>query len=280
MQEGMRFVTKKVREIMHPGLITCHEDTPLGEVAFLLNRHHIHALVIVDDEDVPVGILSDFDLLTAEWLASDVESMRIMRDLTAQVIMSRPVQTIEADATASDAARRMLEGEEHRFMVMEEGEPIGIVSISDVVSSFARTQKIGRATVEDVMTRTMLVCRARTPLPCVARGMTDAGFRSVLVLDAEGFPKGVLTGKDLLRYCQDDACVGMRAGDVAHPPITIAYDATLREAADKMIQHHVHRLIVMDPSKEDNIPIGIISSYDMVSEMGQPGSIWREQEDA
>jgi len=243
-------VTSKVREIMHPGLITCRGDAPLGEIAFLLHRQHIHALVVVDEDDQPIGILSDFDLLAAEWLAADV--------------------------AASEAARRILEGEEHRFMVMDKDQPVGIVSISDVVASFARKQKIGRLTVEDVMTRTMLVCRARTPLPCVARGMTEAGFRSVLVLDAEGFPKGVLTGKDLLRYCQDDACVGMLAGEVAHPPITIAYDAALREAADKMIQHHVHRLIVMDPSKEDNIPIGIISSYDMVSEMAQPGSIWRE----
>ena len=269
-------MTSKVREIMHPGLITCRGDAPLGEVAFLLYRQHIHALVVVDEDDQPIGILSDFDLLAAEWLAADVDSMRIMRNLTAQVLMSTPVHTIDADATASEAARRILEGEEHRFMVMDKDQPVGIVSISDVVASFARKQKIGRLTVEDVMTRTMLVCRARTPLPCVARGMTEAGFRSVLVLDAEGFPKGVLTGKDLLRYCQDDACVGMLAGEVAHPPITIAYDAALREAADKMIQHHVHRLIVMDPSKEDNIPIGIISSYDMVSEMAQPGSIWRE----
>jgi CBS domain-containing protein len=42
-----------------------------------------------------------------------------------------------------------------------------------------------------------------------------------------------------------------------------------------MIENHHHRLIVVDPDQPDSMPLGIISSYDIVNEMARPGSVWR-----
>jgi CBS domain-containing protein len=60
-----------------------------------------------------------------------------------------------------------------------------------------------------------------------------------------------------------------------HEALTIHPGASLREAADKMIEHHHHRLIVVDPNQEHGIPLGAISSFDIVAEMAQPGSVWQ-----
>jgi CBS domain-containing protein len=59
-----------------------------------------------------------------------------------------------------------------------------------------------------------------------------------------------------------------------HPPITISPTASLREAADAMVQNEVHRLVVADPDKLHALPLGILSSYDIVAEMAEPGSRW------
>jgi CBS domain-containing protein len=61
---------------MHPGLLTCQADTSLGQVAILLARHKVHALVVAEPSGQPVGIISDFDLLAGEWLSVDNESLR------------------------------------------------------------------------------------------------------------------------------------------------------------------------------------------------------------
>jgi CBS domain-containing protein len=259
---------------MHPGLITCRPEATLGQVAAMLTQHRIHALVVADRDSRPLGIISDFDLLAAEWLSTDEESLQAMRRMTAGELMTSPIDTIEADAPPGHAAERMRAEGVSRLLVTDAGKPTGVISISDLVASMAQAAEVGRATVADVMSRAILVCRDNTPLPDVARGMTDARYRSVLVVDALGKPLGVISGLDLLTYCGEAGCADVTAARVAHQALTIAPTATLREAADRMIENHHHRLVVVDPERADTMPLGIISSYDIVGEMARPGSVW------
>jgi CBS domain-containing protein len=61
-----------------------------------------------------------------------------------------------------------------------------------------------------------------------------------------------------------------------HPALTITMDASLQEAANKMIENHHHRLVVIDPEDPESIPLGIISSFDIVGEMARPDSAWQK----
>ena len=97
-------MSKLVRDLMHPGVFTCQPDASLGQVAVLLTQHKVHALIVIDREDRPIGIISDYDLLAGEWLSVDDESLSTMRKLTAQDLMSYPVDTIEADMPIKEAA--------------------------------------------------------------------------------------------------------------------------------------------------------------------------------
>jgi CBS domain-containing protein len=273
-------MTKRVRDLMHPGLITCRPDTTLGQVALMLTHHHIHSLIVADRDGRPVGILTDFDLLAAEWLSTDTESLEAMRRMTAGEMMTAPVGTIDIDASAHAAAESMLKEGIHRLLVTENGQPMGVISISDIVAGMAMTHPVRRGLVEDVMSRAMLVCRDETPLPSVARGMTDAHYRSVLVVDSAGKPRGVISGLDLLAYCTEEGCGEATAAQVMHPALTIHSGASLRDAADKMIENHYHRLVVVDPDQSEGIPLGIISTFDIVAEMAEPGSVWRGEPEA
>src|SRR5689334_17009407 len=97
----------RVRDLMHLGLITCQPETRLGDAAALLATHRIHALVVADADDRPLGVLSDTDLLAGEWLSHDDTSLSTMRTITAGELMSAPPATIDADADAAEAAARM-----------------------------------------------------------------------------------------------------------------------------------------------------------------------------
>jgi CBS domain-containing protein len=61
-----------------------------------------------------------------------------------------------------------------------------------------------------------------------------------------------------------------------HTALTIDINASLREAADKMIQNHHHRLVVMDTDDPDAFPLGVISTFDIVAEMANPDSVWQK----
>ena len=268
-------MTKLVRDLMHPGLLTCRPNATLGQVAVLLNQNHVHALIVEDRDGRPLGIISDVDLLTGEWLSVDDHSLATMRKLTAADLMSKPVDSVEANLSLTEAVRELMEKDVSRLLVTDKGKPVGVISLSDFVASLAQKEMPRRATVGDVMSDAILVCRDKTPIRSAARTMTQAGWRSVLVVNAKGVPQGVISGKDLLPYVQDGVDEKLTVRDLMHPALTIDIHAGLREAADMMIKTHYHRLIVIEGKDPDVFPLGIISSFDIVAEMSKPDSIWQ-----
>ena len=268
-------MTKLVRDLMHPGVLTCQPNATLGQVAVLLTQHKVHALVVSDQESRPLGIISDYDLLAGEWLSVDDESLSAMRKLTAHDLMSYPVDTVDANMPVKEAAQILIEKEVSRLLVTEEGKPVGVISTTDFVVSIAKEEQPKRETVADVMSDAMLVCRGKTPIVSAARTLMEAGWRSVLVIDAKGKHLGVVSGKDLMPFVENGIDENLTVRDVMHPAFTIYINASLREAADLMIQKHHHRLIVIDDDDPDAFPLGVISSFDIVAEMARPGSIWQ-----
>ncbi len=268
-------MTKLVRDLMHRGLITCRQSAALGQAAVLLYQHHVHALVVVDRDGRPVGMFSDFDLMAGEWLSADKQSLEVMRGLTVGDLMTYPIVSVEADVPLTKAAKLMIDKDVNRLMVTEDGKAVAIISSSDFVASIAREEKAKRETVADVMSDAILVCREKTPVTSAARTMTQAGWRSVLVVDAAGSPRGVVSKHDLLALLQNGLTDELTVDEVMHSPLTVDIHASLREAADLMIQHHHHRVVVIDNKDPGAFPLGIVSSFDIVAEMARPGSVWQ-----
>ena len=51
-----------VADVMTTEVVTCVPDTPVGEIGTKMIRHHIHRVVVVDN-DRPVGIIGSLDLV-------------------------------------------------------------------------------------------------------------------------------------------------------------------------------------------------------------------------
>jgi predicted transcriptional regulator len=198
-----------------------------------------------------------------------------MRQLTAYDLMSYPVDNIEANVPIKEAARTLIEKDISRLLVTENGKPVGVISTTDFVASIAALEEPKRETVADVMSDAMLVCRGKTPLISAARTLTQAGWRSVLVVDVKGKVLGVVSGKDLMRFVENGVDKNLTVRDVMHKAYTININASLREAADLMIKEHHHRLVVIDEEDPDAFPLGVISSFDIVAQMARPGSVWQ-----
>lgn len=269
-------MSKSVKDLMHKGLISCPPNTSLGRVAAILTEHHVHALVVADQMDKPLGIISDFDLLAGEWLSVDEESMNAMRKLTARDLMTFPIESIDIETSVEQASKKMIEKQVHRMLVLENGRPVGVISISNFVADIAAQEKAKRESVGDVMSDAFLVCRDKTTALSAARTMTQAGWRSVVVVDSKGKPLGVVTGNDLMRLAGKNVDETLTVADVMNRNlVTIDIHASLQQAANLMIQNHRHRLIVIDTNSPESFPLGVISSFDIVAEMAKPGSIWQ-----
>jgi CBS domain-containing protein len=269
-RSGFKEDELRVSDLMHRGIVICPPHTPLGEAAAMLIRERVHAIFVADADGVPTGIVSDTDLLSGEWLSRDEERLDVMRSMTAGELKTEPPATIDIDAPLVEAARVLATEGISRLLVTEGGEPVGVLSVSDLVRSLAHAS-VGRGAVADVMSRAFVACLPDVPVPALARAMSERRSRSVVVLDRDGRAVGVVTGRDLLPFIGDAA--DTTAETLMHPPLTITPAATLAEAADAMLRHEVHRLVVMEDGSR--VPLGIVSTWDVLAEMAEPGSVWQ-----
>lgn len=60
---GGNWPRMRVRHLMSSPAVTVHAATSAARAAELMVSRHIHRLVVVDEEDAPIGVLSALDLL-------------------------------------------------------------------------------------------------------------------------------------------------------------------------------------------------------------------------
>jgi CBS-domain-containing membrane protein len=131
--DQLRFAGKRVADVMHAGVITCHPTDPLAQVVRTMRNAHISAIVVVDGSQRMAGILSTTDLTRA--MASMQDRGRLP-DVLPQHLMTSDVLVTWPDEPLNDAVNRMLEHHVHRLVVVpnprERLRPVGILSMTDV----------------------------------------------------------------------------------------------------------------------------------------------------
>jgi CBS domain-containing protein len=263
-----------VADLMSDELITCPPEASLGTVASILARTRVHAVFVIDRLGTPLGVLTDFDLLAGEWLADDREGLQTMREITAGELMTSPIESIGAEQPAAEAAARMRDLHLSRLLVTNDyGTAVGVISVSDLVAPLGRAEG-GRRVVGDVMSGAIVTCTPETSLQAASRAMCERHSRSIIVIDDRGRAVGVITGNDLLSLYDGEQ--PSTVADLMTKPITCTPDLPLSDAAEVMINQEVHRLVVADPAHEDGVPMGIVSTSDIVAEMARERSVWQQ----
>jgi CBS domain-containing protein len=265
-----------VDDLMTKDIIDCPSDASLAAVAATLARRGVHAVFVLDGEGQPLGVLSDFDLLAGEWLGQDPEGLRTMREMTAGDLVSSPVETIGRYAPAPEAAERMRELRLGRLLVLDEhGSPAGVISVSDLVAPLGRTSGEGRS-VRDVMSHAIVTCPPDTSLEAAARAMTERRSRSIIVVSDAGRAVGVITGSDLLCLYEPGRLRETQVSELMRAPvIMVGPEEAIGRAAELMVEHEVHRVVVVDDPEAGGVPLGLVSTSDIVAEMAAAGSVWQ-----
>jgi CBS domain-containing protein len=129
-------------------------STPFKVLVRLLQENRISAVPIVDQHGMPVGVVSESDLLLKERLAelADEDRPRHLwrgrhehekaRGVIAAELMTSPAITIALDARLAEAARVMQERNVRRLIVVDgRGRIAGIATRSDLLQIFLRTDE-------------------------------------------------------------------------------------------------------------------------------------------
>jgi CBS domain-containing protein len=124
---------KTVRDWMHQGVITCHPETPVEEVAHTMDAKDISALVVVDEGGDALGVISRTDLVNTRFIQP---YLKHWRGMNAEHLMSKPVISVAPETTISEAVSLLHEKHIHRLVVVEKIDghlrPLGILSVTDL----------------------------------------------------------------------------------------------------------------------------------------------------
>ncbi len=193
-------MTAVVKDVMSTHPVSVSTTSSFKEIAAGLREFRVSAFPVLDADGTVIGVVSEADLLPKEAL-DDRHGVRgtltgLMHrtdqakaeGVTAADLMTTPAVTVTPDDTVERAARLMYSRKVKRLPVVDEGgHLVGIVSRTDILAVFDRTDSEIRA---QIMTE-------------VIPGRSEPTWYSVLVKDGvvtlEGTPETVPVGHDIVR---------------------------------------------------------------------------------
>ena len=100
-----------------------------------MSARRVGAAVVLDPDAGGIGILTERDILNSVGLGQSPDTERAHDHTTNDVVFAAPSWTLE------EAARAMAHGGFRHLIVLDRGEPAGIVSVRDIIRCWAPAQQ-------------------------------------------------------------------------------------------------------------------------------------------
>jgi CBS domain-containing protein len=116
-----------VRDGMNQIVVTVGTQHTLREAARRMTEHHVGAAVVLDSEGQGPGIITERDVLHSNGRGEDID-----RELVGDHLADRLIYAY-ADWSLEQAAEAMTRGGFRHVIVLQGGDPVGILSMRDIV---------------------------------------------------------------------------------------------------------------------------------------------------
>jgi len=218
----------RVKDLMTASPSRVSPSTSLSEVTRLMLSSIFNGVPVVDNEDRPIGIITQEDLicrakmpmrlgLLAESGRERVDTvLDSLQSGKAEEIMTRPVVFVEEDGFATEAVNLMIEKGLKRLPVLDKkGKLAGMLSRVDIFSAIMKASpdwkafQKNRITVEnlrlvsDIMRRDTNAVSPETSVEEIIRIIDSDDIQRVAVLEKDGTFLGLISDRDLLATFSD-----------------------------------------------------------------------------
>ena len=120
-----------VTDIMSTALISVNPRTTAFQIAKMMEHGGIGA-IIVKDNKIPVGIITDRDF------ATKIAANNLPFDTPVEKIMSSPLITINHSEAISSAAKMMVSKKIRKLAVSEKGKIVGLITSTDLINQLVK----------------------------------------------------------------------------------------------------------------------------------------------
>ena len=155
---------------MRPAATTVETQGHLAAAAYLMNHADQGALVVVDNDQRPIGLITEADLMRAVAHGADTGQEHISD------WMNREPPTASPDTVVMEALQIMVATGKRHLPVVSDGRVVGIVGVSDLMDAVVQNFRLAAAVVfVSDLARSLNFYQALLGLP-VTVGDTDAAL--------------------------------------------------------------------------------------------------------
>ncbi|RFU87091.1 CBS domain-containing protein [Streptomyces triticagri] len=125
-----------VHDAMSTTVLTIGPDHTLRQAARLMSARRVGAAVVLDPDDSGIGILTERDILISLGAGQNPDTETAGAHTTTDVVFAAPSWTLD------EAAEAMTHGGFRHLIVLDDHEPVGIVSVRDITRCWTRGGRV------------------------------------------------------------------------------------------------------------------------------------------
>ncbi|TVO70038.1 EAL domain-containing protein [Sedimenticola selenatireducens] len=247
-------------DILTSPTITLSPDASAESALKLMRSGSMSALVVVNQEQYPVGIFTEHDSLKMAYSGIDPKMA------TVAEVMGKPPLVATSDVNYREGYKLISEHFVRNLIVVDDaGRLVGLVTENDFLKHLSWEFMVHFKRVGILMTRNVVVLEKQASVKDAVDLMVNMQVSSVVVVD-ENRPVGIFTERDmvLLEAATNDLKSISLAEVMSAPVISITENMTLPEAIALMEEASTRRLVVTD---ENDSVVGIITHQDIVKQL-------------
>jgi CBS domain-containing protein len=274
----------EINEVMNPEVFVVQENQQVDHARNLMISHGISRVVVVNDDDIPVGMVTEKDLTRKlkgkgpQWKSRPIDKISIKRVMSSNPITARPNDKIQK------AIEILIKNKIGSIPIVDEDGIAGIITKTDLMKVY--TDKLrGKWKVSDLMTPDVITVNENHSIAHVISTMEDNKIGKIVVI-RDNEPVGIITPENISFAQVEDPETGvsvekiyfirnsdgkakrnvrvvsmMTAGDIMRNHMTkISGNEDAAVAADMMIENKVNGLPVVD----GDILVGVITKTDLI----------------
>ena len=115
---------------------TISKDQSVMQALILMSEKNIGAIIIIDNNDFPIGIFSERDYARKVILKG-----KNSKDTLLDEVMTKELITVTRDFTIDQCMKLMIEHKIRHLPILENKKIVGIISIGDVLKIMIEEQK-------------------------------------------------------------------------------------------------------------------------------------------
>lgn len=256
LEARINWVALKITELlvanyMTPYPISVNPDVTFDDAIGFMARKGFGNLIVSEDT-LPVGILTEREILQAVALKKDTSKLRV-KDLGTQ-----PYVKITPDTGVLEAANTMISKKSRLLVFADDNKLVGIITSSDMLRAFRKTDDA--PPLDKVFSKKLYRCSYSDTILDAVQIMHDKRIGSVIIIDVGGF--GIFTERDLLIHVLgNDVDLNGQVDGYSSYPLIVADEGILgNKTASIMVSNNIKRLGL---TKED-VLTGIVTARDLV----------------